>query len=499
MRIAVIGSGVSGISSAKTLTRLGHDVVVFERSGSIGGVWAVAYPGVHLQNLSELYSFTDFPWPAPRPDYPSATEIMAYLAAAVRHFGLDVRLDHEVKSLTRTDGKWLVALQTRAGATSEIFDAVIVAVGNFTGDKQQLELPGRDGFAGEVLTEHEIGDYDRLNGKRVAVIGFGKSAVDMVSFAVGRAGEVHHIFREARWLIPRKVFGMSSSRMSTNRMSTIYGNSWVHPDPMVQKAFAKDPKTGDKGAVVESYILRLANGLRGPRLSRGARQRLALVDPSYPVARQFRGTLAPDNYYSSVARGAVLPHRSAVTGFSPSGLLLEDGSEVACDIAIFSIGYQRPSMPFLPEPARSRITAQADGAQFYRHIVHPDLPGVFFIGYAHNPLHIPTTEMATLWADAVIRGDLELPVCDEMAASAGRVAGWKRENTNFETTRSYFVSTHVHNYLDVLLGDIGLNSKRKKNAWGEAMQSYTAADYEPIIGEYEAARGTKRTPLPFDT
>src|ERR1700712_4895129 len=206
MRIPVIGSGVSGIASAKTLARLGHAVTLYERSGTIGGVWAVAYPGVHLQNLSELYSFTDFPWPAPRPDYPSAAQIMAYLDSAVRHFGLDVRLNHEVKALPRPDAGWTLALATPDGDKTENVDAVIVAVGNFTGEKQELELAGRDCFKGEIVTEHDIGDYARLAGKRVAVVGFGKSAVDMISFALGRAAEVHHVFRKARWLIPRKVF-----------------------------------------------------------------------------------------------------------------------------------------------------------------------------------------------------------------------------------------------------------------------------------------------------
>ena len=499
MRIAVIGSGVSGIASAKTLARLGHAVTLYERSGTIGGVWAVAYPGVHLQNLSELYSFTDFPWRAPRPDYPSAAQIMAYLDSAVRHFGLDVRLNHEVKALTRTNTGWALALATPDGDKTENVDAVIVAVGNFTGEKQELELAGRDCFKGEIVTEHDIGDYARLAGKRVAVVGFGKSAVDMISFALGRAAEVHHVFRKARWLIPRKVFGLSTSRLSTNRMSNIYGDSWVHPDPAVQKAFAKDPRTGEKGSLIESYILRLANGLRGGFRSRAAKERLALVDPDYPVSRQFRGTLAPDNYYRSVAGGAVTPHRSAVAGFTETALRLADGTEVPCDVAVFAIGYKRPSMPFLPEPVRPEIDGIEDGAQFYRHVVHPGLPGIFFIGYSHNPLHIPTAEMASLWADAVMRGDLKLPPAAEMERSTAYVAGWKREHTNFEAVRGYSVSTHMHNYLDVLLGDVGLKSRRKKGNWGEAMEGYTAADYATIITEYEKERGTPRTPLPFDT
>lgn len=49
MRVAVIGSGVSGIGAAKVLKQCGYDVTVFERSQWIGGVWCVGYPDLHLQ------------------------------------------------------------------------------------------------------------------------------------------------------------------------------------------------------------------------------------------------------------------------------------------------------------------------------------------------------------------------------------------------------------------------------------------------------------------
>ena len=60
MRIAVIGAGISGIAAAKTLMKFGHQPVLFERSAEIGGVWALAYPQVRLQNIGDHYRFTDF-------------------------------------------------------------------------------------------------------------------------------------------------------------------------------------------------------------------------------------------------------------------------------------------------------------------------------------------------------------------------------------------------------------------------------------------------------
>lgn len=499
MRIAVIGSGVSGIAAGKTLKRLGHEVVLFERTRRIGGVWAVAYPGVRLQNMAELYAFTDYPWPFDAGDYPGAADILRYLEMAVAHFGLEVRLGHEVKALTTAAGGWRVEAATPEGAAAEVFDFVVVASGHYTGEKAEIALDGRERFRGRIVTEHEVGDFSLFDGQRVAVVGFGKSALDMLGFALGRARELHHVFREARWALPRRMFGMASSRLSTERLSSAYGGSWVYPDPKVAAYHQRNPKTAAQTDAVQSHAIRLAEGLRGIRFDRKARVRLALIDPAYPVGRQLRGTMAPDGYFRAIARGAIEPYRAALAGFSGSELLLADGSAVAADVVALALGYKRPSLPFLPPGLGEAFAGEADGMQLYRHILHPDYPTIGFAGFNHNPLHIPSAEIAALWMDAVMTGALALPPTKAMAASAGRVRDWKRTNTIFEPTRAYWVGGHVHNYLDVLLDELGLDPRRKPNRLAEMMAPYAAADYATIIDEYERARGTPRVALPYDT
>ena len=55
MRIALIGAGISGIATANILKKNGFETIVFEKSESLGGVWATAYPEVHLQNIYTQY------------------------------------------------------------------------------------------------------------------------------------------------------------------------------------------------------------------------------------------------------------------------------------------------------------------------------------------------------------------------------------------------------------------------------------------------------------
>jgi hypothetical protein len=86
-----------------------------------------------------------------------------------------------------------------------------------------------------------------------------------------------------------------------------------------------------------------------------------------------------------------------------------------------------------------------------------------------------------------------------MEASARRVRDWKRANTAFEPTRGYSIGSHLHNYLAVLLGDLGLRPQRKRNKISDMMGTYTAADYATLVDEYEKLRGTRRKALPLDT
>lgn len=499
MRIAIIGSGVSGIAAAKTLKRFGHDVVIYERAPRIGGVWAVAYPGVHLQNMGELYTFSNFPWPFDPGLFPSAADILRYLEAAIAHWGLDVRVRHSVSALEPLADGWQVKLDAPDGPHSEKFDYVVVASGHYTQEKAEVQLEGRDCFGGQIISEHEIGDLSVFDGKRVAVVGMGKSAVDVLSFAVGRARELHHVFREARWLLPRKMLGQYTSRLATERLSATFADSWVRPTPFQQRLRDKSPKTGRSNDAFTSHLIRLAQGLRGFRRNKAAKARLKLLDPSYTAGKQFRGTLAPDNYFPSVAKGLIEPHRSALKGFSEDCLLLADGSSIPVDVVVLAIGYKKPALPFLPEPARTEFATEPDGAQLYRHMLHPDLPNLAFAGFNHNTLHITSAEIAATWIAAVLRGDIVLPGREAMEKSIAHIRDWKRANTVFEPTRAYWVGQHFHNYLDVLLMELGVEPNRKKNKLKHWFDHHTPADYAGVADEYERVRGTPRPVLPYDT
>jgi dimethylaniline monooxygenase (N-oxide forming) len=504
MRIAIIGSGISGIAAGRILARSGHEVVVFERSGSIGGVWALAYPQVRLQNIAEHYQFADFPWPFPPDLHPTGEQIRRYLQAAVERFQLDVRLRHEVIELREEPDGWTARLRAPDGERAERFDHVVVAVGHYSQEKPEMPLPGRDRFRGQVLTERDIKDLDVLANRRVAVVGFGKSAVDMASFAVERGSKVHHVFREPRWLIPRRLFGVHAANVLFGRMSTVMLPSWVHPNRVEAALHERlSPVVSGFWRMV-TLLVRAQTGLHALWRDPAVRERMRLLEPEQSVPYQMRAAsaLAPDNYYPSVIRGNIMPCRGEVAGLSEDALLLADGRSLPCDMVVLAVGHKAPAFPFLPERHRILMESEPDGAQLYRHVLHPRIPRLSFAGYNHGFLHVPGVEIAMIWLAAHLRGDLELPSPEEMERSAAAVRDWKRQHSLFEAARSYGIATRFHQYFDVMLADLGVSPYRKQNPLWELVGPYTAKDYRTVFEDHERARASgtaPRRPLPLDT
>jgi dimethylaniline monooxygenase (N-oxide forming) len=174
MRVAVIGAGISGIGAAKVLKQKGYDVTIFEKSGWIGGVWSGGYQELHLQSHAPQYHFTDFPWPFEPQRHPTCEEVMKYLNLAVVHYGLNIKLHHEVISMEeRVDG-WLVCFRNQIGSNLRFFDYVIISSGLFTEGKFRPHYPGEDTFEGKIVTEREIDDPKQFQDKTVVVMGYGE-------------------------------------------------------------------------------------------------------------------------------------------------------------------------------------------------------------------------------------------------------------------------------------------------------------------------------------
>src|SRR5215216_2061591 len=174
-QIAVIGAGISGIAAASILKKNGFVPVVFEKHEMIGGVWATAYPEVHLQNLYTQYHLSDFDWPFQPDLHPTGEQIMRYLTEAVQHLQLDIRLTHQVLEMKEGKDGWLVRYRNRGGVHEEQFAYVLLAAGQYTDGKNLPQFLDQEQFKGKIITERDLSSLDVFNGKQVVIVGYGKS------------------------------------------------------------------------------------------------------------------------------------------------------------------------------------------------------------------------------------------------------------------------------------------------------------------------------------
>lgn len=479
--------------------------MVFEKSAQLGGVWATAYPGIQLQNIYNQYHLSDFPWSFQPDFHPTGAQIRRYLAEAVECLHLDVRLRHEVLELEEQENGWRVHYKNEQGLHEETFAFVLIAVGQYTDGKNTPQFPGQNEFKGQILTERDISSLDMFAGKRVAVVGFGKSALDMATLAAEQGAQVHHVFRTPAWLIPEWILGRHFTYALFTRFGNVMMTSWAQPTAIERFLHHRLRFIINSFWDFISSIIRFQLLRHGRGKDQAAQERLQVLLPKHKLLGDMRssGALGPENYYPLVAEGRILPYHSEVAGFSPEGVKLQNGTEIACDQVVLSLGYLTPTFPFLPPKYRALLEGEKDGVQLYRHLLHPRIPRLAFAGFNHGYMHVPSVEIGTQWLCAYLRQELELPSVAEMERSIEHIRAWKRENIRFEHARSCAVSTRFQQYLDIMLKELELSPYRKlPNVLAEVFSRYQASDYQGVFAEYERKRKKRTTPLrplPLDT
>jgi 4-hydroxyacetophenone monooxygenase len=204
--VAVIGAGMSGLVAAHRLGQAGVPYVVIEKNDDVGGTWLEnTYPGCRVDVPSHLYSYTF----AQRDDWPqhfSSQEVLLdYFRACATDLGVrdNIRFRTEVLSATWSDerGSWLLELRTPSGTEQLEAHAVVSAVGQLNRPSFPA-ITGRDRFDGPSFHSAQWDHTVDLTGKRVAVIGTGASAAQLVPIIAERAAELRVFQRTANWFAP---------------------------------------------------------------------------------------------------------------------------------------------------------------------------------------------------------------------------------------------------------------------------------------------------------
>jgi len=484
-RIGVIGAGVAGLAVAKTLLANGYEVVVFDRARRLGGVWADGYVNFGVQVQKELYEFPDWPLPPEAPDFTPGPVFQKYLEDYCDHFGVRpcLRLGTRVVLVDRrTDGSpgWTVRTEEGAGTAAESFDLVVVATGLYSETPHIPAFPGREAFQGEVLHISELKTVEPLRDRRVAVIGYGKSATDAAGEAarVGRAA--HLVFRDVHWPVPRKLAGLLPFKWGLlNRLTAALIPPYVHPSPVARWVHGLGrPLPWIYWRLVE-LLLRVQFRL-DTKVANGAN-----LVPRHPVEHDCFGesTMVPrPEFIRHIRAGRIIAHRAGVERFTTEGLRLTDGAEVAADCVVFGTGWQTDYRFLSPEICEV-LGAEEDGFYLYRHMLHPDLDNLVFAGRASTFLSIVTFSVQARWIAELVAGRVALPDRQAMLDEIALMKAWKRSWMPFSSARSARVLLHMANYHAELLRDFGADPFRKRGFFAplkELLAPYQSSDYRDI-------------------
>lgn len=205
--VAVIGAGLSGVAAAHRLEQAGVRYKVFEKNADVGGVWwENRYPGCRLDTPNFAYSYSF----AQKQDWPEQfsrqSEIQKYVStiADATSIRRNVAFKTEVVSMTYVDASahWLVETRDKDGnVRSEAFNAIITATGQLN-QPSYPDIAGLQSFGGQLFHSARWPDNLDIRGKRVAVIGTGASAYQIVPSIVGDVAELFIFQRNAPWMLP---------------------------------------------------------------------------------------------------------------------------------------------------------------------------------------------------------------------------------------------------------------------------------------------------------
>jgi cation diffusion facilitator CzcD-associated flavoprotein CzcO len=371
--IAIVGGGFGGVGAAALLRRAGHDrVTLFERGERLGGVWHDnTYPGAACDIPSHLYEFSFSPNPRWSRRYAPQAEIQAYVEDVARRHAVDARTGTEVVSARWDGSRWL--LQTSAG--SHDADVLITACGQLSVPSVP-PIPGLDRFAGPVFhTARWRHDVD-LAGRRVAVIGTGCSAIQVVPAIQPVVAQADVYQRSPGWTIPKLDFAY---RERTLRLLERF--------PLLQRLDrASVYAFHNFGAVAMTrhrWLLAAFRALGRAQINRALRdpELRRKVTPSDEIG--CKRIMLTDDWYPALTRPNVELLTDRIAEVTETGIRAADGTERPADAIVLATGFATHDFVAPMEVAgadgRTLAEAWAGVPRAYLGITVPGFPNLFLL------------------------------------------------------------------------------------------------------------------------
>ncbi|OOL33056.1 monooxygenase [Rhodococcus rhodochrous] len=413
--VLVVGTGFSGLCAAIRLDGAGVPYTIIDKNPDVGGTWYEnVYPGCGVDTPVHLYSFS-FDQRADWPRYfAKQSEVQDYLLDIATTHGIRSKIQFgtelETAEWIDTEQHWRVTLRgpdnTRCTAH---FSVVITAVG-LLNRPAYPNLAGLDAFPGPVV---HTGAWDRnteLSGKRVAVIGTGASAMQLVPALAGVAREVTIFQRSAQWIMPNpnttrevetdKQFLMAEfpGYLAWYRLQQAwkFGDrlhpmlridpEWEHPDRSINAENERHRKF-----LTRYFEKQLADR---PEL-------IEKCVPDYPPYG--KRPLLDHGWFEALLRDDVVLVNDGVSHIDSHRVVTSSGEQYEADVIVLATGFQTLNV-LAPMEIRGRSGKTlrevwgTDDARAYLGMTVPDFPNMFILygpntNAGHGGSHVLSVEM----------------------------------------------------------------------------------------------------------
>ena len=335
LRVVVVGAGFSGLSVAWRLREQGEeDFVVLERGESVGGVWREnTYPGAACDVPSHLYSLSFAPNPEWDRSFSGGAQIKDYLEGVVRDRGLGpwIRLGEELLDAAWDAAAGIWRITTAKGRMSA--DVLVACSGPLT-EPVYPDVPGLERFRGKMLHSGRWDHEHDLSGQRVAVVGTGASAVQIVP-ELQRIVEKLVVFqRTPGWVVPRPERAISEREKSLLRkvpaLVKLYrlkqflvrdglNYRMIRRNPIVRRMFEKASRSF------------LEETVGDPELR-------ARLTPAYEIG--CKRVLITNDFYPALDKPNVELVDGALREVREGSVVADDGTEREVDVIVFATGFE---------------------------------------------------------------------------------------------------------------------------------------------------------------
>ena len=347
VEVAVIGAGFSGIGMAVNLMRAGiHDFVVLEAADDVGGTWrANTYPGCQCDIPSNFYSFSFALNPDWSRTFPLQEEIWDYLRGVVDRSGVrpHLRLRTPMESAEWDEGAARWRIQTADGPLAARH--LVAGFGPLSVPRMPALL-GIDAFEGDSFHSAEWDHSVDLRGKRVAVLGTGASAVQIVPTIQPDVAHLGVFQRSAPWVLPHKDRPVRSWERALYRRvpgAQMAMRAW---DYVAREWIAY-------GMARDLRLLRL-----GERMAEKHREK-QIADPALrervtPRYRLGCKRVIPSNlWYPALQQPNVELVTDGISEITARGIRTADGTERDFDVIVYATGFEVAEFP-----PSSRVTGK---------------------------------------------------------------------------------------------------------------------------------------------